>query len=172
MSDVLGPVLTLVLQQSILSFQSISPNKAMQWDAKTLPQDKLLIRETHPHCITKRSAVRALTGRSRQVSEAQGLPLTLQPLELRLKVPYPSTSHIFCPLSSLCTEPWDAECTLSNSADSEKQRVKVQRSALNLRPLRFTHDISFLCRASLPTGSTGVLLSSHSNSSFYVPLSM
>ncbi len=80
----------------------------------------------------------------------------------------PPSSHILCPLSSLWTQPWDAECTLSNSVDSEKQRVKEQRSVLNLRPLRFTPDTSFLCRALLPTGSTGVSWKIHSNSSLCV----
>lgn len=80
----------------------------------------------HTHCITKWGGVRPLTWRSRRVSEAHCLFLTLRSPELHLKVPTPPTSYILS-LSSLCTRPWDAERTLSNSADSEKQRVKVQK---------------------------------------------
>ncbi len=65
---------------------------------------------------------------------------------------------------------WDAECTLSDSADSEKQRVKVQRSALNLQydpcglhmtPVS-TAELCFLL------GPLVFSLSIHSDSSFYV----
>ncbi|KAJ4939876.1 hypothetical protein JOQ06_029312, partial [Pogonophryne albipinna] len=45
----------------------------------------------------------------------------------------PTVLYISCPLSVLCTRPWDAEHTLSNSADSQKQRVMGQRTQLKLQ---------------------------------------
>ena len=72
---------------------------------KMLTQDKRLIREgTRTHCITKWGGVRPLTGRSRQVSEAQCLFLTLRSI-CGAPLKSPSSSHLLHLLPQLPLQP-------------------------------------------------------------------
>lgn len=107
---------------------------------------------THTYYITKWGGMKAQTKRSSKVSEAQRLPLTLQPLQLRLK-----SQLLPCPPSPAPSSAPSASSHGMLSAHypalptQRCKGVKVQRSALNIRPLRFPHDTSFI-------GGAGFLL--------------
>lgn len=70
-------------------------------------------------CVKSQSEAKnkAMTRRSKQISEAWCLPLTRQPMELFLKSP--SSPCIFSPFSSRSIQQWDAEFPLFSFADSE-----------------------------------------------------
>lgn len=80
--------------------QSILPSYSQLLSLKPYPSadtsQTAVQRGMHAYYITKWGSVEALTRRSRQVSEARCLPLTLQPLEFHLKSP--SSSHLLHPL--------------------------------------------------------------------------
>jgi len=116
----------------VLSFQSISFSKSTSYQTVKMPsQEKLLMKIIIIKKTTSMLCNKECDGtwRSRQGSEAQCHALTHQSLELHLKIP--SSSHFLCLFSSLCFQPWDAECTLSSFANSERgQGTKVTFKSL------------------------------------------
>lgn len=131
--------LKLVLQQSVLSSQSISLTKATQCVVKRLTWDKQLIREIQIRRITLWNSVRALTRRWRQVLRGPlppfDPPTSWVPLKslnsshlLHLLPPQlPPYPAIGCWVHTIQL------CRLKRSNGSG-----CRRSALNLRPLPFT----------------------------------
>lgn len=135
-----------------------------------LTWDKLLNREAHTHTHHK---VRQCESTDQKIKAGLRGPLPpFDPPTSGAPLKNPNSSlllvYIFC-LPQLPLYPAAGCCVHTiQLCRLREQRVKLQWSALDLRPLPFTHDTSVLCRALPPTGSAGFSLSIHSNSSFSV----